>query len=335
MSRTSVFLALALSLSAAPACDEFEDSELTAEDDIALRNGSGFGSGGVKLNTSAIGDHLLHAIHLAGKLHEDVELLAVYIRRPYKNTFTWVKLDEVWAEKGQLKGRSGDKYFDAAHFVGSRWDLRTYGGGAVDRWMTIHAYRWDAATKNHKYTFAYPMDPNYGLHAYGKQGKPIDGTELLSLCGSKGGSLEAVVYEDTDVDMKTAVITKKGDILSIACLDGALGKSGDFGYRPYEIDHKNFQAIVRSVRADYCGDGDSWTKPGTPIDMEDKWGINKFFDSTAKTESLWTSEGALCVTLPRRPEFDEVKCGEVVLKDCGDAKLGSFGVGELVWTKTP
>lgn len=331
MSRTSAFLALALSLSTASACDEVDDGAFALGDDITLR---GFGGSGLLLNTSAIGDHLLHELDLRGGLHENVKLAAVYIRTLKGKKTVWTQLDEVWSVKGELFGRSGDSLFAAQDFVGSRWEVFTYGSGVTQRQMTIHSYRWDATTQNHKYAFAYPMDPSYGKHHYDKYAKPIDGTTLLPLCAQAGGDIEAVLYEHTHVDMKTGGVDEQQHILNIACLGGALGKSAEWGYRPYEIGHYGFQGIVRTLRADYCGDGDSWTKPGTAIDLEDTWGIHKFSDPSRKTEAIWTPEGALCVTLPRRPEFGEIDCGGWTLKDCGDYTLDSVEDARF-WTKTP
>lgn len=333
MSRTHALLALALALSTASACDEVDDEVFAADDDIALR--PGFGSTGIKFNTSAIGDHPLHELALNGNPHEDVKLEGVYIKAQKGKMTIWIGLDEVWAEKGRLLGRSGDRYFSDEDFIDSRWDVHTLGGGVSQRWMTIHKYRWDAASESHKYVFAYPMEPSYNKHLFDKYAKPIDGTSLYPLCAAEDGNIEAVLYEDTHVDMKSGVVDKQTDILNIACLSGALGKAGEWGYRPYDINHYEFQGIIRALRADYCGDGDSWTKPGTAIDIEDRWGIQKFFNPNHRTEAFWSPDGALCVTLPRRPEFTEVKCGTKILTDCGNLTFDNLGYDAMVWTKVP
>ena len=192
MSRTHLFLALALAVSAASACDEALDSEFdTSDDDIAFR--PGFGGNGLKLNTHALGDHPLHEIHRLGKLHENVQLIGVYLKQTYKKQVTWIKLDEQWSEKGQLYGRYNGVIYKGAQFTGSRWELATYGGGVVNRTMYIHSYRFDEVDGNHKYVFGYPNDAGYGANFYTKKVHNIKETSLQAACGNiNGEGIEAV-----------------------------------------------------------------------------------------------------------------------------------------------
>ncbi|MDC0668835.1 ADYC domain-containing protein [Nannocystis radixulma] len=336
MSRTNLFLALALAVSAASACDEALDSEFGADDDIAFRPG-GFGTGGLLLNTNALGDHPLHEINRFGKLHENVQLIAVYIKQQYKDQVSWIKLEEQWSEKGQLYGRYKDVIYKGDQFKGSRWELATYGGGITKRTMYIHSYRFDEVDGNHKYVFGYPKDPTYGMNYYTKKVQTIKETALLAACGNVNGEgIEAVVYEDLHVDMTSAYVKETPELINIACLDGGIGKSALWGYHPWDTGYYEFMGAIRMIRADYCGDGDSWTKSGTAIELEDKWGYNTFFDPTLKTEAIFGPKGALCVTRPRRPEFQitGVQCGGNAPPDCKDAKLGDFSDG-YYWTKAP
>ncbi|PCC69883.1 hypothetical protein SAMN02745121_08181 [Nannocystis exedens] len=336
MSRTPLFLALALSLSAASACDEAIDSEFGAEGELEFRPG-GFGTGGVLLNTNALGDHPLHELDRKGNLHENVQLLGVYLKRVYKGQVTWLKLEEQWSEKGQLHGRIKDVIYKGADFVGSRWEVATYGGGITKRTMYVHSYRFDDADGNHKYVFGYPKDATYGMHFYTKKYQYIQESSLLAVCGNDNGEgLEAVVYEDLHVDMKDGYVDHQEGLINIACLDGGIGKAALWGYRPWEIGYWEFMGAIRTIRADYCGDGDSWTKSGTAIELEDKWGFNLFADPLLPTEAIFGPKGAHCVTRPRRPEFQltGVSCDGWKPVDCKDAKLGDFQDG-YYWTKAP
>jgi ADYC domain-containing protein len=66
-----------------------------------------------------------------------------------------------------------------------------------------------------------------------------------------------------------------------------------------------FDACVRMVRADYCGDGRGWTRDGMLIDIWDDHGIQKTDASSSPTlsfEAGWTPEGAVCVAHTRVPE---------------------------------
>ena len=101
------------------------------------------------------------------------------------------------------------------------------------------------------------------------------------------------------------------DVFELICTSGALGKCVRFGYHPWEKapDGKPmrdyFDACVRMVRADYCGDGHSWTRDGTAIDMWDDRGIQKQdtqADPTFSFEAGWKPAGAVCVARTRIPE---------------------------------
>lgn len=60
----------------------------------------------------------------------------------------------------------------------------------------------------------------------------------------------------------------------LVCTSGAQGKCVRFGYSPRQrLDAYN--ACVRMVRADYCGDGTSTTGGGTLIDAYDALGVQR------------------------------------------------------------
>jgi hypothetical protein len=68
---------------------------------------------------------------------------------------------------------------------------------------------------------------------------------------------------------------------------------------------RHHEACVRMLRADYCGDGRSWTRDGTLIDIWDDDGIQKpdtLADPTFSFEAGWGPEGAVCVARTRIPE---------------------------------
>jgi hypothetical protein len=97
---------------------------------------------------------------------------------------------------------------------------------------------------------------------------------------------------------------------SITCTGGAQGKCVRFGYKPWRTlaDGQSlapyYQACVRLVRADYCGNGVGHTRNGTPIDIFDRIGIQADEVAPGMTlEAVWGPEGALCVRHPRLPEL--------------------------------
>jgi hypothetical protein len=88
----------------------------------------------------------------------------------------------------------------------------------------------------------------------------------------------------------------------LVCTSGAQGKCVRLGYTPWQrLDV--FNACVRMIRADYCGDGSSTTRDGTQIDVYDDPGVQRAeADAAMSFEAGWTPEGAVCVQHPRIPE---------------------------------
>jgi hypothetical protein len=108
----------------------------------------------------------------------------------------------------------------------------------------------------------------------------------------------------------------RGQIL-LTCTGGAEGKCVRFGYKPWGFGPNNvslapyFQACVRLVRADYCGDGIGHTRDGTPIDIFDRIGIQRNEPAPGMTfEAAWRADGAVCVRHTRLPDvLDSVALG--------------------------
>jgi ADYC domain len=84
----------------------------------------------------------------------------------------------------------------------------------------------------------------------------------------------------------------------IVCTSGALGKCVRFGYLPWgdAAMRDIYNACIRTVRADYCGDGEGTTRNGMVIDLYDDHGVQKpANDPTQDFEAGWTAAGAVCV----------------------------------------
>lgn len=114
----------------------------------------------------------------------------------------------------------------------------------------------------------------------------------------------------------------------LTCENGAIAKCVRMGYKPWKGERawRQHQACTRMVRADYCGDGQSHTRDGTPIDVFDRDGIQRDEAAPGMTfEAAWSEHGAVCVRRTRVPEVLgveglELACGERVGK-VGDACL--------------
>jgi hypothetical protein len=99
----------------------------------------------------------------------------------------------------------------------------------------------------------------------------------------------------------------------LICTSGAQGKCVGFGYHPWEraangrpmLDYYN--ACIRMVRADYCGDGRPFTRDGTVIDVYDRIGVQRSAEDPSMTfEAAWGADGATCVAHTRVPDLIDV-----------------------------
>jgi hypothetical protein len=149
-----------------------------------------------------------------------------------------------------------------------------------------------------------------GIELYGMSRRDAR-SEWLPLC-KPGADGRALGFPLPGVDAADEDAEAGGDSFSIACTAGARGKCVMLGYRPWatgaggESLRPYFDACVRMMRADYCGDGRSYTRPGIRVDMWDSAGVQ-----TAQTdmpfEAAWSPDGALCLARIRVPGLSTLK----------------------------
>jgi len=137
---------------------------------------------------------------------------------------------------------------------------------------------------------------------------------------------------------------------TFGCEGYALAKCVDMGYKPWSegrlcdeeargrdcvpyalADHH--QACTRMLRADYCGDGTSYTDDSTLINAYDGVGIR--LDTEAwLIEAEWNADGAICVRRERLDPPLGPSCWEQLLDDtCGDPE--HFDQGTLLVSEDP
>lgn len=341
--RTMTLIALALTLSGTSACDEAPEAAFGADGEVALRPGS-FGSG-ILLNTSASGEWAIdHLDTNFGTELDGVSLEKVIVQGKEKGMD--VALEAVWVKNGVILGKGNGQEFSGSDFVNSTWYLSTPKATLQTREMTIAAITVDP-NGVYRYSFVYPNDPaNYGLHLYNwaaekealeQKDKPA---AAVALCKPDEitGSIEAVVYGDVYVDMKTGEMSDRPNTMNLACVSGGVGKAGAiFGFLPHVHGIEALEVGTRTVRADYCGDGDSYTKPGNGLYLKDVFGEHDFGQGASNpTEAIWTRKGAACLDTPRDAAFDyySVDCGSGPLTPCKDADVGSFA-GALMHSRAP
>lgn len=345
--RLMTLTALALTLAGTSACDEVPEAAFGAGDAVALRPSSG----GILLNTSASGEWAIdHLDTNFGTSLDKVSLDAIVLQDVMEKGMT-VKLDAVWTEKGELHGKSKYGEHKGDDFLNSIWYLATpAASGATNRQMTISEHNIDAAGF-HRYVFLYPNDPAYGWHIYTLQGGGIKNVgekteekppENIALCApdpETNGSIEAFVFGDLYVDMKNGKMTDRKDTLMLACVSGGVGKAGGlWEYAPFAYGVDVLEAGTRMVRADYCGDGTSYTKPGNQLYAKDVFGVHDFGQGAGNvTEAIWTREGAACLDTPRDGAYSyaDVDCGGWTPMWCKDLEMSDFGPDAVMHSKAP
>lgn len=128
------------------------------------------------------------------------------------------------------------------------------------------------------------------------------------------------------------------------CTAGAQGKCVRFGYGPWQSKsgqslRNHYNACVRMLRADYCGNGTSFTRDGTMVGFGDQIGITSFstkVEGAAKFrfEAGWDANGAVCVAHTRIEDLatlDSIQASCPRLKDkvgiagCSPEKAKSLG----------
>lgn len=138
--------------------------------------------------------------------------------------------------------------------------------------------------------------------------------------------------------------------ITFGCRGYVLAKCVEMGYRPWleglacEDDSPgrahcerlslqgHHQACTRMLRADYCGDGTSYTNDGTYINAYDDLEL-RFDSEDWLFEAEWDADGAICVSRERLNPPMLPHCFEALLEDgCGD--LEHFAEGTLIMSET-
>ncbi|MCG8421610.1 MAG: hypothetical protein MJE77_27130 [Proteobacteria bacterium] len=126
----------------------------------------------------------------------------------------------------------------------------------------------------------------------------------------------------------TADGSYRRDGFTFSCLDGVIAKCvRSWGYDPdrtaiardgSQVPLRDLHlACVRAARADYCGDGVSHTRDGTPIVMTDQLGISRGHAGPEyRPEACFDRHGALWVSHTRWPIGESAIGDSMQLPDC-------------------
>lgn len=161
--------------------------------------------------------------------------------------------------------------------------------------------------------------------------EPQDG-RWRPLCGGDGKALFLEGVWDSQSGWRPSA-----ELFSVSCTDGVLAKCVRWGYKPWKsvpgaggkpIELRDLhRACVRAARADYCGDGVSYTADGTLIDLWDAHGlIGKTPETQSEqgfsAEASFGTAGAGCIEQARYAER-QPRCGEPRLQRFASSTPGS------------
>ncbi|MBZ4395549.1 ADYC domain-containing protein [Myxococcus sp. MISCRS1] len=127
---------------------------------------------------------------------------------------------------------------------------------------------------------------------------------------------------------------------TFACEGAALAKCVRFGYRPWagSVNGQSLgelhQACTRMVRADFCGDGTSYTTDGNWVNLYDAAGVQQDTESWS-LEAEWDAAGARCRSQTTRAGTQAVACASgTVVPTCGPSSSFETG-GTLLMSEVP
>lgn len=180
-----------------------------------------------------------------------------------------------------------------------------------------------------------PQTPGGDIFLYDVSFARSGDATFSSLCAdSKGNPVSAVPILNS-WNIQTGERIEDTNLITFACISGAIGKCVRLGYRPWAQANSctnsscspvslanHHQACTRLIRADYCGNGKSYTLEGTPIEVYD--GLSPQIQRQTMgwdIEAKWTPKGAQCLSDMRHAEL--ISKGHA--PDCdGDGKPDHF-----------
>lgn len=261
---------------------------------------------GMRINGRSLNGPMLQGISLNGLRINGLKMNGVNFNGPLIQGRT---LNGISLQGTQFGGLPAGTRLDGAELRGELSD-----GSAVA--IFIDAVRENPDAKNADVVL---YDVSYG-----------DAHEPLCGRDASGTPLRATAIANT-WDERTGARIDSADRFTFACEGAALYKCVAAGYKPWQSASlaAYHQACTRMIRADYCGDGSSFTKDGTLIDMSDARGLQAY-ETMARPdfafEAAWGPDGATCIEKTRYPLTTIPQCVRDRLADSCGASGTSVGL---------
>lgn len=238
------------------------------------------------------------------------------------------EMENVWLQGTSFFGQKDGHIYRDEDFIGMEFQGNLGGGGTVR--VRIRGMSPAPA-------------PNDDLHLYNVDYFDTSTNAWRSACQDDTGQpLQAMPVQGVWNYQQgvTGGGSKVGtpDRFTFACMGGAIAKCALWGYRPWGSYNgvaleQYHQACTRLVRADYCGDGVSYTKTGNRIDLYDDLGLQQ--DTEAWVfEAEWDTQGARCFYALNR-SHSQLPCFNQRMDFLCGQNLGGTGTSALLFNETP
>ncbi|WP_253910510.1 ADYC domain-containing protein, partial [Pyxidicoccus fallax] len=274
----------------------------------------------------------LNGRNLNGRNLNGTELGQPLVSVNFAGVQTATSVDEplvsVWLQGSVLHGFDGSRTVSGQDFVGARFVGNLGDGTQVALRVDGIQPGQDADADVWSYRVSY-FDMTAG--AWKPACAADDGSALGAIpVAGRWNYAQGVAGGGSHLDDST--------VFTFACEGAAIAKCVRFGYRPWATtaDGRGLaeyhQACTRMVRADFCGDGTSYTQDGNWVNLYDGVGVQEDSE-TWLTEAEWDANGARCFTSSTRASAPVSCPGREVLTDCG--QRSHFKTGTLLMSEVP
>jgi len=295
------FVALCVGLGSACTDDGLEHAEV----DQAVEIANGVSLNGVSLNGVSLNGVSLNGVSLNGVSLNGVSLNGVSLNGVSLNG---VALDGTAYSGVPAIGPTYTATLSNGSTLVLRIDSAVQGTGAnADVWMYAVAFETDGG-----------WQPLCGLDEAGAPtlALAVEGT-WNTAAGVPGGG----------------AYSNDGGQMTFACRGKSIAKCVELGYKTWTGHTHELESCVRLLRADYCGDGTSYTVNGQLVNLYDDAGIQVDTESWG-VEAEWTRDGARCIrdatyTRAYRLGFAPTCAAQKVSATCGTFAAGAVLVDEL------